>query len=306
MKGAGGCLWRFPPVRNVDLPSASIRISDRQLRLLIADVKPIVCASLTIKAGWFSLADLPGFTAERRRHQLDIERPRQLLDAALIAFWRRLNRMSGSGQSRHRLQLDYFEANACAIGLRLGRRVRKPDPASSIPNTPEMSLARSQFLRRVENLIRRLKRKLTTEAGERAAADLKRLFDDYRRGIMNALYPRWPDWVHTGALRQVYKSFVEHAVGLAVEGLLELGVPNGDPDELRLLVRRFLTYCRRGRTGLSVLDLVRDPATAKMRLVSFIRKCRKKQSAKRKTKNSRRKEDVKALDIARKTASACA
>ena len=98
----------------VDLPTVSTRITGRQRSLLLADVKPCVCGSLTIEANFRSLADLPEFSPEQRAQQLEFEREQEQPHIALIAFFRRLNAIAQRGdQDRYRLPVNLFEARIC-------------------------------------------------------------------------------------------------------------------------------------------------------------------------------------------------
>ena len=265
----------------MQLPSESVRISGPQLALVLADLKPFVCGSLTLQRRFVSLADLPGFSAERRARQVELEAEGQQPHLALLAFWQRLNHIGQrTGQAKYRLSLDLFEARVCSAALRLAMRRCAPRPASAIPNSAEMSRRRSQLLKKVENLVRRLKRQLKAQAGEAVSANFSRVFDDFRGSILNVLFHRQPACLKPVSLRRFHQIVIDKAVKLAREGLLELGT-DADLAQLRPLVRRLLRYNRRDRPYyyFSIPELSNDMAAAKKRLVNFIQGCWKKQNS---------------------------
>lgn len=281
------------------LPSEMLRISRRQVQLLLADVKPIVCGSLTVEAGFFSLSNLPGFSPERRARQLEFERQNQQPHLELLAFYRRLSAVVAghAGQNRYRICLNEFEARAGAVALRLGRRKRKPDPASSITNTPEMDRRRSRLLRRLVNLSRRLHRKFEAEAGKVAYAEFCKSFADYRDRILDRLYPSRKNRLHRGGSRRPWVAIVDDACQLACQGLKELGYEDTTPQKIRPLIRRFLAYARRGRIRFSIYDLYDISPFTRLRLADFIVKSWEKQVRKQKSTNQRRSHDQ-ALGVA--------
>ena len=191
----------------------------------------------------------------------------------LIVFWRRLNAMTlPPERGRYRLRLDLFDVAAIVTALRLGmRRHRRTDPPSSIPNTIPAARSRSQLVCRVGNLRRRLRRAYIKEVGEQAAGNFSRSFADYRDAIVAELFHRVPKWAHESGTRIYYQTVVDHVVTLAVEGLHDIGYDDPDMKDVLHLARQFLAYTRRGRTGLSFMDLRNDQFLSKIRLTTFIR-----------------------------------
>ena len=286
-----------------DFPSSPVRISSGQLGLLIADLKPLVCGSLTVQLNSMSLVDLLNFTGERRSRQVEFERQQQQPHDALIEFWRQLNAIAQRGdQRRHRVRLNLFEARVCATALRLGRRRRRPDPASSVPNTPEMNSSRLRLLRRLENLGRQLQRRFRAEAGNSVCAEFKQSLVDFRDAIFARLFNRTPSWVHPTSMRKAYVVIVDEACRLACEGLSVMGVTDIESQQVRRLIRRFLAYRRRGRISFSIRDLSDKSSFTKLRLANFILESRAKQDRKRETNNDNRRSNAKALSVLRDAA----
>jgi len=264
------------------------------MSLLLADLKPCVCGSLTSELNSQSLANLPFFTAERRAQQLELEREQRQPYIALKEFWSRLNAIAQNGHNRSRFHLNLFEALICAAALRLAMRKRKPrsDPASAIPNTPEMSRRRSQLLRRVENLARQLQRKLRTEAGEKVSTEFVQRMREYLNSVFGALFHRLPKWAKPPSLRKFYQTVLDEACRLAIERLADMGIREPDAAEVRRLVRRYLTYSRRGRTGFSIQWISTNPDVVRRVLATFITESWAKQERKQqRRKRSRRTND---------------
>ena len=242
-----GCASSASAVDWLDLPSLAIRVSQSQLRVLIADLKVFVCGSHTvniraeaaIRPAWMS----PG-SEEGKFHE------------ALIVLWQQLNAtMLPPEYGRYRLRLDLFDATAGVTALRLGMRRRRTDPPSEIPNIGLAARCRSQLVRRMENLRRCLCRAHSKEAGKQAARNFSLSFADYRDAIVAELFHRVPKWAHLSGTRIYYQTIVDHVVTLAVEGLHDIDYDDPDMKDVRHLARQFLAYTRRGRTGLALMDL---------------------------------------------------
>jgi hypothetical protein len=254
-----------------------LRISDVQLSLLIADLKPFVCGALTVHMRVDSVSRLPWLSTNPQAEQFD---------ESLLALWRRLNALTClSEQRRYGLHLDLFEASVSVSSLRLGMRQRRTDPPSAIPSDAPTSRRRGKLLRRIENLRRRLKRILKAEAGLEGEAQFSRCFAEYRGPILAELFRRLPKWARLTGIKKRYSTIVDYGVRLAMEGLNDVGVRNPDVKDVRRLVKRFLAYTRRNRTGLSIRDFSTDPSHTKMRLATFIQRCWKKNASKAASRN---------------------
>jgi len=124
------------------------------------------------------------------------------------------------------------------------------------------------------------------------------MFAEYRDSILAELFHRVPKWWRrSGVTRHFYKSIVDYVFGLAMNGLRDAGIKDPDASELRRLVRRFLAYTRRGRTGMGIPDFERFPHVMGNRLAAFIQKRWAKQNSDRSVRPLRKGKNGQTFDF---------
>ena len=237
----------------------SIRVTRRQLELLVADIQPLQRRAFT--TNWFYKAQPSDFDADffGRCH------------ICLQRLCKRLDGLTARLQARYRLPLNVFEAILCITALRAALRTRgHSSPASRIPSTPLARARRLELLHQLENYERRLRRRFEHEVGnsEASAQSLHR-FAQYRKMVVRELFRPLP-LVPTGVAilkRQLFQDLV----AIAEEGLKEIGseIP---AKQIRKLVSEWFRDVRRGRVDLGLPDLMEDPSLVKARLVPFIQR----------------------------------
>ena len=258
----------FPPPRlssmNSDflptLPPLPIRLSRRQLVALLADIKPVACASLTIT----TLSPCPPWM--ERDHRFDD------YHQWLFTFCRRLRDIADSSdQPRYRFSLNWYEAGMCELAVRTAARIRPSSPASAIPKTPENTALRKQLIRRFENHRRRAYRRLQSDVGKQVA---KEMADDcavYHKQLrVKLIHPaRKP----SRYILQYKEPFLGRLTALAVAGLQDAGVKDPPVKEVRRIICRCLQYSRRGREYMGIPELARNENLARSYFPAVILHC---------------------------------
>jgi hypothetical protein len=232
------------------LPRLSIRLSQRQLAVLLADITAIACASLTIT----TLSPCPPW----------MERDQGFDDYHdwLLTFRRWLYDIASSRDlARYRFNLNWFEAGICELAVRTAARIRPSSPASAIPKTSENKALRKRLIRRFENHRRRAYRRLQSDVGKQVAKEMSDDCAVYHKQLrIKLIHPaRKP----SSYILQHKKAFLGRLTALAVEGLQDAGVKDPPVKEVRRIIRRSLQYSRRGRDYMGIPELARNEKLAR-------------------------------------------
>jgi len=241
--------------------SHPIRISRRQLELLVADLEPLHWKMLTTMCSQWFFDALPSDcdkTLFVHWHQ------------RLKKLWLELKSESVRPQSHYRLSLDVFVVGICITAVRAAMRTKgRSTPASSIPNLAAARQRRTELLRRLENYEHQLRRRFRNECDNpEGCARLIYQFALYRKALVREFFRPLP--VFLKDLPILRRELFESLVKVAEDGLKKSGSEIPPTKELRKLVSRWLRKVRLIRETVSITDLLRDPNLAKSRLIPFI------------------------------------
>lgn len=242
--------------------SHPIRISRRQLELLVADLEPLHWKMLTTMCSQWFFDALPS----------DCDKP-------LFVYWhKRLKKLwlelksfeSARQQSYYRVSLDVFVVGICITAVRAAMRTKgRSTPASTIPNIAAARRRRAELLRCFENYERQLRRRFRNEwDNPKGCARLIHQVALYRKALVREFFRPLP--VFLKDLPILSRELFESLVKVAEDGLKKSGSEIPPPKELRKLVSRWLRKVRLIRETVSIPDLLRDPSLAKSRLIPFI------------------------------------
>ncbi len=238
------------------LHSLPTRLSRAQLNVLLADLNVAVSASLSIRDGIDSLPKAPWLSPPQ-----DLTNCHQ----RLVVLWRRLNAIGSATQGRFRLGLDMFEAEICVLALRIGARQRRSRLVIGLVQAPRGSHCRTQLLHRLENHIRRARRRDNEQAMKQ---EFVRHLSAYREQLRNELFPR--NIKIPNSRRRMLKRAVNRFTVLAVEGLSAAGVFDPVVKDVRKIIQRCLRYRRRGREYFGLRDLAGHDDLARAYLSSLV------------------------------------